>query len=433
MDNNDFLNSEPVKADNGAAEHIVQEKMEEGTMRVPSSSQTSVTSEKSDTSLADDRSVISQKSLGGTGLVEQVSALKVRDRKEYIPFSTAHRKRYNKAIKEGLTREEALKKAKEGAASASTIAAEAKATTAKPSYSQVLSGVKLGVISDDPAKKQLSGEDLAAIKKAILEEMMENDGVERQPEFESINFKAGWLTTSCTNESTAKWVRDKFEGVKARCGLKIALVEQNEFPKTCVVNGYFGDSSSDKNESILALIQSQNNLPAKQWSVITRSTEGKMEHLVLGLDEPSYKALEEKGGRIAYKFGHIRMMLSKKRNADVLKTDSGEAKAKPVGEEQTKEPAKKPKVVAAKPASVGPAKQPVKPKSAPPGPSKVQTAKPTGQTPVQKSQTGAKPEKATAKKVPVEKASSPRRLRKGPRSNLRQGCIRDAFNKNNDK
>lgn len=79
--------------------------------------------------------------------------------------------------------------------------------------------------------------DLNVIKATMLEELKENEGVERQPEFESIAFRAGWMTIYCSNESTAEWVRLNFGGIKDKSGLKIALVEQSEFPKTFVVNG----------------------------------------------------------------------------------------------------------------------------------------------------------------------------------------------------
>lgn len=436
------VHEEEVMEDNGAEEHIALEQAEAGTSREPSSSQQSAASTISDALLADDRSVVSQKSLGDPGLLEKVKTLKFHKTEGYIPMSTAMKKRYNRAIQKGLTREEALKEAMPGAKSAPAVARNPFAI--KATYSQVLAGVKLGIVSDDNKKGQLTSADLNIIKSAILEELKENEGVERQPEFESIAFKAGWMTVYCSNESTAEWVRLKFGGIKDKSGLKIALVEQSEFPKTYVVNGYFGDSAGDKSEDILAFIQSQNNLPAKQWTVIQRESEGRVEHLVLGLDEPSYKALEEKGGRIAYKFGHVRMMLGKKRNAEALQDGAGEPKeTNPKAASQSIQgAAKKPKEgpPGDKPGSAKVVIRPAKLKSVPKGPSKAKQAKKTNKKTVitaeaEAEESGVKEPKKVAqtKKAPVQLELSPRQLRKGPRSNMRQGSIQNAFAKGDGK
>lgn len=78
-----------------------------------------------------------------------------------------------------------------------------------------------------------------------MEELKENEGVERQPEFESIAFKAGWMTLYCSNESTAEWVKLNFVGIKNKTGLKIALWLPSVFISCVIEPNYTRDTGSN--------------------------------------------------------------------------------------------------------------------------------------------------------------------------------------------
>lgn len=241
-------------------------------------------------------------------------------------YSAAARRRYGLALRQGKSKEEAALIAAEARPAENRNPSTTGTATAvkdshkkeegyRVSYSQVLDAVKLGIKSKE---EPFGEEETKRVKKAIEVAMRQNKGDVVQPEFESISSRSGWMQFNCTNQTTAAWLREEFGNIKTTCGLDIELLEADDFPKDCTVQAFLRDCTEDSNKEILEIIQSQNNLPATEWAVKTRYTEDRQEHLILGIDQESWNRLVAKGGRIAFKFGHTRLMMGKKRNAGVL-------------------------------------------------------------------------------------------------------------------
>lgn len=411
--------------------------------RESSASQVSNVSEESErASLKDDASIASQKS-GVSKLAERVGDLTVKST-GFVFMDGPTKRRFKMALKQGLSREAAL-------AAAQTAPEENRGNTdrnkgstnkpkdvapkptkgrPKPTYSQALSCIKLGITPVDPVKSPMSSEEMEIVKKAIKKELREKDDAEKHPEFEAMSFKSGWMIITCSNEDTAVWLRARFDKVKATSGLDITLVEQDKFPKTYIVNGFFGSSEDETNEDMLTYIGNQNKgLPAKSWQVISRTREGQMDHLVLGMDQESWKMLDAVGGKIAYLFGHMRLNLGRKRNAMAL----GQADSEPT----TEKTAKAPPAQRATPLHSEEKKRRVDPKqglpsggSPKPGPST--QARNTQER--KQAQPVAKPsEKPTkGKKKAKSEDGSPsgrRQTRQGARANSRQTLITASYRK----
>lgn len=178
------------------------------------------------------------------------------------------KRRFKKALAQGLTRGAALAAAQVAPEGNRGIASTSKDNSKKPKhvvpkpahgrpksmYSQALSCIKLGITPVDPVQNPLSPEEMETVKKALKKELRENEDAEKQPEFEAITFKANWITVTCSNEETAAWLRARFNKVKANSGLDIILVKQDKFPKTFIVNGFFGSSEDETNGDILYYI-----------------------------------------------------------------------------------------------------------------------------------------------------------------------------------
>ncbi|XP_037942904.1 uncharacterized protein LOC119675769 [Teleopsis dalmanni] len=112
----------------------------------------------------------------------------------------------------------------------------------------------------------------------------------------------------CTNNQTAEWVRKNAAiAINAKLGAKV--VEESEFPKTHLVRGYFPHSWDFENTKVLATIEAQNRIKASTWKVLQRTAEGSLLHIVFAVDDASWNSLVQSGGRIAYRFNHVKLLL----------------------------------------------------------------------------------------------------------------------------
>ncbi|XP_053968913.1 uncharacterized protein LOC128870328 [Anastrepha ludens] len=189
-------------------------------------------------------------------------------------MKSAEKRRFKQAMASGHSREKALEIAR-NASTAKRVRSEesAKETpggkkpktsshVGRPIFSQVASIVRLGIVPSDLAKSPFNKEQLVLIQETVIDVMIEVDD-NNKPVFESAIHRNGWLLFLCSNNDTAKWMRSNFDLIKKKCGLEMMLVEENDFPKTFIVRGFFPQSIELSNEKILATIGVQNNLAAK--------------------------------------------------------------------------------------------------------------------------------------------------------------------------
>ncbi|XP_037935015.1 uncharacterized protein LOC119669259 [Teleopsis dalmanni] len=266
----------------------------------------------------DTGSVVSQKS-SLTVVGSKVGNLTLEFSK-FTHFKRSERRRFKAAMSSGHSRAEALKIAMQHPPANKRVRSEeqspglfpakkhkvAHVGLTKPSYSLAVKGVRLGFTSADSAGTSLSTEQITLLQEAIIDVAIEQHNDEIQPEFEGCLPRTGWLLIVCSDTKTAKWVK-QFSGHKR--GLAINAVEEKDFPRTHVVRGYFPQSLTLSNEKVLATIGTQNKFSTKRWKVIRRLTQDQMLHLVFVIDDESMRKLSELKGRIAYRFGHLRLML----------------------------------------------------------------------------------------------------------------------------
>ncbi|XP_037959113.1 uncharacterized protein LOC119688510 [Teleopsis dalmanni] len=285
-------------------------------IEVLSSNSETVESDDSDTG-----SVVSQKS-GLTVVGSKVGNLTLESPK-FTHLKRSERRRFKAAMSSGHSRAEALKIAMQHPPANKRVRSEeqspglfpakkhkvAHVGLTKPSYSLAVKGVRLGFTSADPAGTSLSTEQITLLQEAIIDVAIEQHNDEIQPEFEGCLPRTGWLLIVCSDAKTAEWVK-KFSGhIGAKSGLALNVVEEKDFPRTHVVRGYFPQSLTLSNEKVLATIGTQNKFSTTRWKVIRRLTQDQMLHLVFVIDDESMKKLSELKGRIAYRFGHLRLML----------------------------------------------------------------------------------------------------------------------------
>ena len=292
-----------------------------------------------DTLVQDGASVCSEKS-GLTEIGAEWSQLKLNTETGFIKLSSAEKRRFKKALANGLSREKALETAKMNPPSKTESKRtrsedESPETTkkrprttlrtpAKPTFSQAVSSVRLGLVSTDMANRPINAEQMVRLQEAVIDVAIEHAGGSVRPEFEGCIPRTGWLLLVCTNAPTANWVRSNFEHIRKKSALDINLVEEGQFPRTHVVRGYFPQSLSLTSEKVLATIAAQNPLSTEQWKVVQRMTHGQLLHLVIAIDNTSIKKLVELKGRIAYRFGHIKLILKGPTSKDRVVGDQEE-------------------------------------------------------------------------------------------------------------
>lgn len=346
------------------------------------------------------------------------------ERKAKPIMGTAARRRFKKALESGLTREEAIIKAKSG-----TV--EPKGTH-KRSYKEVLESVKMGITPKNLSERPLTEDEMTRIRETIVSEVEEKEEDGIYPEFEKCVAKAGWLLLHCSNEVTAKWVTANFAKIQKKCGLEVELVDQDNLPKSYIINGWFPVKPEMETQRILRKIAKQCPVPAQTWTLISRETDTKgktpLEHLVLGVDEASWKALEQRQGLISFELTKVRLQLGKKRNSAAI-----EAEAKTAPSEEEAGPSKKrtleaqattnPTAKAQESTAQGKTEQTkVLKTTEKPGPAaKLETGKP-------KKTPGPSTPKAGEKQEGVK-----RNTRTGARATLKQNLITTSLRRTNDK
>ncbi|XP_037931007.1 uncharacterized protein LOC119665833 [Teleopsis dalmanni] len=113
----------------------------------------------------------------------------------------------------------------------------------------------------------------------------------------------------CTNNQTAEWVRKNAAAIATKTKLGAKVVEESEFPKTHLVRGYFPHSCDFENTKVLLTIEAQNRIKASTWKVLQPTAESSLLHIVFAVDDASWNSLIQSGGRIAYRFSHVKLLL----------------------------------------------------------------------------------------------------------------------------
>ncbi|XP_017466152.1 PREDICTED: uncharacterized protein LOC108359036 [Rhagoletis zephyria] len=173
----------------------------------------------------------------------------------FVYFNSKERKIFRRALGEGKSREEALKMAK------------------------------------------------TLLQEAIIDFTIENSSADVKPAVDSCVPRGGWLLVICSNAQTATWLKSNAQFIKTKCRLDVNFLEENEFPRTRVIRGYFPQSLQLSNEKILNTITAQNRISTGSWEISHRLPSGQFVHLVLLIDHVSMTRLAAVNGRIAYRFG----------------------------------------------------------------------------------------------------------------------------------
>ncbi|XP_073847142.1 uncharacterized protein [Musca autumnalis] len=231
---------------------------------------------------------------------------------QFVKLNTAEKRRFKKALAEGLTRKEALERAKNPTEKRYPAKRNLSSSPASPSHVAVKrsridesSSVNMGLVPLDLFENPFDHHDLDRLQEAIIDAAIET-GCEIKPQFEGCHPRRGWLMVSCSNANTAEWLETNVDIIKTKSGLELRIIPESDFPCNYFVHAKFPNSQGLPNDKILGTIEAQNQLKATTWRVLQRKwSEGSNVELSLAIDKKSWQKLKELKGHIAYRFGHI--------------------------------------------------------------------------------------------------------------------------------
>ncbi len=171
----------------------------------------------------------------------------------------------------------------------------------RPSYSDTVKAIKIGVVPREHPTTKLSTEDMNSIISEIKQLIVkQRTGVIKPNCTRLPQLKAGWMVLHCEDKATAGCILQQNIGTSRDC----RLVEEEDFPKEHVLVGYFQGSADDTNATILGMIQGQNNdLNAESWMVLHRENQKTCAVVTAEVDDTSMEQRKKVNYTVKYGFG----------------------------------------------------------------------------------------------------------------------------------
>lgn len=191
-----------------------------------------------------------------------------------------------------------------------------------PSYKDVVSGVKVGILPSGYPNVELTTQQLVSTQKAILCKVAEHRKDTIKPKFGNCAFKSGYLVILCKNQETAVWLKTIIPTLKPWADAKLIAVEEKNIPRPEILIGFFPWSSEDSNNNILELLEGQNNgLVVDAWRILQRNAINQHVELIFTVDGVSMNTIKKNKFKLDYKFGNAQIREKFKKNRQVETTE----------------------------------------------------------------------------------------------------------------
>lgn len=164
-----------------------------------------------------------------------------------------------------------------------------------PTYRDVVSSMKLGIIPKGYPNTELTTTQLVATQKAILAKVAGQRKEPLKPKFGDCIFKSGYLIIVCKNKQTADWLKSIISTITPWSGAELTAVDEKDIPQPQILIGFFPWSADDSNAQILTLLESQNDgLNSDEWRILQRNTiRQRHVELVFTVDGVSLKSIKK--------------------------------------------------------------------------------------------------------------------------------------------
>lgn len=217
-----------------------------------------------------------------------------------------------------------LEIAKEGSSGSITNPVRLK----QSSYTEVVKYVRVGVMSKNYPHVELTMQQLAAIQKAILINVIQQRKKKLKPKFGTCQFRPGFLIVLCKNQETVEWLKAIIPTISVGGDIELMTVDDNFIPQPDALIGFFPRSAEDSNDTILALLESQNEgLIIDAWRILRRKVINQQHvELTFLVDGSSLQTIKTNSFVLDYKFGNalIRKQPQKKLVPSTIDGNEGE-------------------------------------------------------------------------------------------------------------
>ncbi|KAL1379240.1 hypothetical protein pipiens_015042 [Culex pipiens pipiens] len=173
-----------------------------------------------------------------------------------------------------------------------------------PTFLQIVSRVKLGIIPAGYPDIELTVEQQEAVKEELLKKVLSQRHEKFKPKFVYCKAKAGHVMLSCQDKNTASWVKTTVPAIVPWENAQLSALEEAEIPRKDVLLAFFYRSKDDENDTILGYLESQNDdLDTSAWRIIHRTVKNDHVGWVFSVDSASMRLLEKWQFVVNYKFG----------------------------------------------------------------------------------------------------------------------------------
>lgn len=181
-----------------------------------------------------------------------------------------------------------------------------------PTYQEIASRVKLGIIPKGYPEIELTSEQQETVKEALLKKVLDQRREPFKPKFVYCTSRTGYVLISCKDRHTADWVKTAVLQIAPWKDAELVALDEQEIPRQEVLLAFFYRSADDDNDTILGYIESQNdNLNTANWRILQRTVRNQHVEWAITVDGSSMRQLEQQKFVINYKYGQS--LIRKKR------------------------------------------------------------------------------------------------------------------------
>ncbi|XP_043064719.1 uncharacterized protein LOC122320591 [Drosophila ficusphila] len=223
----------------------------------------------------------------------------VRDQQDHPGWSKV--KWYLRYLQQGMTLDEALRKAKGGTASGPPATP---LTGTHTSYAEATKRVRVAVLPEEYPQVHLSHEELSELEEAIMDDVVMS-AWDTAVAFRAIHFRVGYLLIECLDQDSADWLRAFVPQLRTWKGLPLGTRVGEDIPAVFNVTVFCPRSAERSNEELLMMFGRQNKLKTDAWKVISRKNDGGGALLVIGIDQLTRDEIVSKGHQLDFRFGTV--------------------------------------------------------------------------------------------------------------------------------
>lgn len=177
-------------------------------------------------------------------------------------------------------------------------------TSVSGSYATVVRTERVVILPKTFPGTTLSAKDLTLLEEALVEEMF--SGWDYKLKFGGIHFRPGMLLIDCETPQSAEWLREKVPHLSNWKGVELQVRARDDIPKSHTAKLFLPRSQGQTTDKLLKLIEAQNEgLSTTLWKIVSKKDEGKGQILRIELDDLSYKRIKNNGYTIHYRFGKV--------------------------------------------------------------------------------------------------------------------------------